>query len=93
LSWTSFFPGADYRSAFMEEVHDLAFHGQGGFPISEVWDLPIAHRRYHIKMIIKYREQQQEQIDQAKGKTPMGKKELPQIPVSKKPTYTTNIKS
>lgn len=44
-------------------------------------------------MIIKYREQQQEQIDQAKGKTPMGKKELPQMPASKKPTYTTNIKS
>lgn len=77
----------------MEEVHDLAFHGQGGFPISDVWDLPVPYRRYHIKMIIKYREQQQEQIDEAKGKTPMGKKQLPQAPVSKKPTYTTNIKS
>lgn len=93
MSWTSFFQGADYRSAFMEEVHNLAFHGQGGFPISEVWDLPIPHRRYHIKMIVKYREQQQEQIDEAKGKVPMDKKKLHQPPVSKKPTYTTNIKS
>jgi len=77
----------------MEEVHDLAFHGQGGFPISDVWDIPVPYRKYHIKMIIKYREQQQEQIDEAKGKIPMDKKKVHQPPVSKKPTYTTNIKS
>jgi hypothetical protein len=44
-------------------------------------------------MIVKYREQQQADIDEMKGKVPMDKKQVHQPPVPKKPTYTTNIKS
>lgn len=77
----------------MEEVHDLAYHGQGGFPISDVWDMPVPYRRYHIRKINKYQEERQEQLDEARGKTSMSSNKLHQPPVSKKPTYTTNIKS
>ena len=76
----------------MQEVHDLAYHGQGGFPISDVWDLPVPYRRYHIRMINKYQEERLEQIEESKGSKSMSKSvEKPNIP--KKPTYTTNIKS
>ena len=76
----------------MEEVHDLAYHGQGGFPISEVWDLPIPYRRYHIRMINKFQQQRQEEIENLKGNKPAAKSvEKPNIP--KKPTYSTNLKS
>lgn len=76
----------------MEEVHDLAYHGQGGFPISEVWDLPIPYRRYHIRMINKFQKERQEEIENLKGNKPAAKSvEKPNIP--KKPTYSTNLKS
>jgi len=92
LSWTSFFPGAGYRSAFMQEVHDLAFHGQGGFPISDVWDMPVPYRRYHIRTISKYNEDRQTEYDEARGKKSQDRS-IQKPPISKKPTYTTNIKS
>jgi hypothetical protein len=76
----------------MQEVHDLAYHGQGGFPISDVWDLPVPYRRYHIRAIANYNKEKQEEIDDLKGKKPLGKSiQKPNIP--NKPTYTTNIKS
>lgn len=75
----------------MEEVHDLAYHGQGGFPISEVWELPVPYRRYHIRMINKFQEERQQEIENIKGNNPSKSVEKPNIP--KKPTYTTNLKS
>jgi hypothetical protein len=76
----------------MEEVHDLAYHGQGGFPISDVWDMPVPYRRYHIRMISKFNKERQEEIDNIRGDN------NPQKPISKpnipnKPTYTTSVKS
>jgi hypothetical protein len=35
----------------MTEVHDLVYHGGGGFVYSEVWNMPISNRRYHIHKI------------------------------------------
>jgi len=35
----------------MDEVHDLTYHGGGGFIYSEVWSMPIMTRRYHIRKI------------------------------------------
>jgi hypothetical protein len=35
----------------MEEVHDLVYHGGGGFIYSDVWVMPIMTRRYHIRKI------------------------------------------
>ena len=35
----------------MNEIHDLVYHGGGGFIYSEVWQMPIMTRRYHINKI------------------------------------------
>ncbi len=76
----------------MQEVHDLAYHGQGGFPISDVWEMPIPYRRYHIRAINDYIKKRQEEHDNAMGKKPLDKN-LDKPNISKKPTYTSNIKS
>jgi len=76
----------------MEEVHSLAYHGQGGFPISDVWDLPVPHRRYHIRMINKHIEEKNEEMEKARGsKTNTKSLDKPNLPP--KPTYTSNVKS
>ena len=41
------------------EVHDLTYHGGGGFTYSEVYNMPIYLRRYSIRRINKHLEENQ----------------------------------
>jgi hypothetical protein len=54
------FPGPEYRSVFMNECFELVYHGGGGFSWSEVWNMPISHRRYNIKKIQEFLEMKAE---------------------------------
>ena len=38
----------------MSEVHDLVYHGRGGFPYETVYNMPITYRKYHIRKIQEY---------------------------------------
>jgi hypothetical protein len=49
----------------MEEVHDLTYHGGGGFIYSEVWNLPIMTRRYHIRKINEFLQKKAEAEEKA----------------------------
>ena len=54
----------------MNEVHDLVYHGGGGFIWSEVWDMPISNRRYHIHKINEFLKKKAEAEEAAaKGST------------------------
>jgi hypothetical protein len=52
-----------YRKTLLEEIHDLCFHGNGGFTYSEVYSLPIGRRKFHIQKISDYFKKQNEQIN------------------------------
>jgi len=58
----------DYKLVYMSEIHDLVFHGGGGFIWSEVYEMPIVTRRFHIRKINDFNEKQQEAYDKAQGK-------------------------
>lgn len=51
----------------MTEVHDLVYHGNGGFIYSEVYNMPIQVRKFHIRKINDHIEKQNEEIERAKG--------------------------
>lgn len=51
VTWYPLFPSPEYKSVFMNECFELVYHGGGGFSWSEVWNMPILHRRYNIKKI------------------------------------------
>jgi len=40
-----------YKVSLIEEIHDLVYHGNGGFNYESVYNMPILHRRIHIKRI------------------------------------------
>jgi len=42
------------------------FHGGGGFKHSEVYNMPIWMRRYHIQKINEYNKKQNEEIEKAR---------------------------
>lgn len=41
----------------MEEVHMLCQHGNG-FNYTEVYEMPIRYRQYHLKKVVEFLEQQ-----------------------------------
>jgi len=47
------------------EVHDLTYHGGGGFTYSEVYNMPIYLRRYSIRRINEHLENQKEAQENA----------------------------
>ena len=59
----------------MTEIHDLTYHGGGGFIYSEVWQMPVMTRRYHIKKINEFLQKKSEAEEKAmKGSNTMDAK-------------------
>ena len=59
----------------MGEVHDLVYFGGGGFIYTDVWEMPIMTRRYHIRKINEYLEKKAEvEKEASKGSNTMDAK-------------------
>mgnify|MGYP003133203901 FL=1 len=67
---------SNYRQLLYTEIHDLVFHGGGGFIHSEVYNMPIWLRRYHIDRINEFNKKQQEEIEKAQGRSNIGDGEI-----------------
>ena len=66
-----------YRKLLFDQIHFLVFHGGGGFQHSEVYNMPIWLRRFHIQSISEYNKDQNEKVEKAKkgnqsSKIPLG---------------------
>jgi len=60
-----------YRVSLFNQVHDLVYHGGGGFIYSEIYNMPIWLRKFHINKISEYNQEQNDKIEQSqKGSTP-----------------------
>ena len=55
-----------YRSIVFQQIHDLVYHGGGGFIHSEVYNMPIWLRSFHISLINETHKKQNEEIEKAK---------------------------
>ena len=79
-----------YRSSLFSQMHDLVFHGGGGFIHSEVYNMPIWMRRFHIHKINEHNIKQNEEYENKNKNTssPSNKPMGPNI----SPSSTYNIK-
>ncbi len=50
-----------YRNILFAQIHDLVYHGGGGFIHSEVYNMPIWMRQFHLKTINKFLKDQHEE--------------------------------
>jgi hypothetical protein len=57
-------------------VHDLVFHGGGGFQYTEVYNMPIWLRKFHTNKISEYNKDQNEKMEKAKKDTPPNKNQV-----------------
>lgn len=61
-----------YRSILFGQLHDLVYHGGGGFIHSEVYNMPVWLRRFHITKINEHVEKQNKEQRQAQGNEQVG---------------------
>lgn len=93
-----FLPGPEYRSVFMNEVFELTYHGGGGFSYFDVWNMPVSHRKYHLRKIKEYlqlvEDKRNEQMQQVTERTDMSKFKIPEHvkQASKDFSYVSNVK-
>jgi len=60
LESTFFGLTSEYRGHLFTQIHDLVYHGNGGFIHSEIYNMPIWMRRFHIQKISEFHKKQQE---------------------------------
>lgn len=83
----------------MTEIFELVYHGGGGFSYSEVWNMPVTHRRFNLKKINEYLEKVEEYKDKQK-ETLTEKSDLTTVKVpdqvnkasQKQPSYISKVK-
>ena len=61
-----------YRVDLFNQIHDLVYHGGGGFIHSEVYNMPTWLRRFHIGKINDFIEKQNEEQRKAQGNEQIG---------------------
>ena len=54
-----------YRNNLFTQIHDLVFHGGGGFQHLEVYNMPIWLRKFHIQKINEHNKKQREELEKA----------------------------
>jgi len=80
-----------YRKLIFDQVHDLVFHGGGGFQYYDVYNMPIWLRRFHIQKISEFNKEENEKMEKAqKGQSNENSTMGPNI--NPNPSSTYNFK-
>jgi len=84
----------------MTEVFELTYHGGGGFTYSEVWNMPVPHRKFSLKKIEEFLNKVEEKRNESKQvvteNTNMSKFQMPDAvkkAMEKGPTFVSKAKS
>jgi hypothetical protein len=80
----------NYRKSIWIEIHDLVYHGNGGFIHSEVYDMPIWLRKFHISQINKFHKKQDEEMKKAQGQSDMGDGKIKRPNINPSSVYNFN---
>ena len=78
---------SNYRTIIFQQIHDLVYHGGGGFIHSEVYNMPIWLRKFHIQSINEHIKKENEKIEKAKGQSQMGDGKIARPNINPSSTY------
>ena len=76
-----------YRVSIFKQIHEIVFHGKGGYDFDTVYNMPIWLRNFTFRSIQEFYEKEQEEYDKVNKKSQTLKGG--QI---KKPTYSTRAR-
>ena len=55
-----------HRIQFLTQIHEICFHGQGGYSWTEVYEMPLWLRKFVYQKIKEHYDKQAKQAEQAK---------------------------
>lgn len=58
----------EYRAKFLTQIHEICFYGQGGYSWPVIYSMPIWLRRFTYQKIKEHYDNQNKEIEKAKGK-------------------------
>mgnify|MGYP004320776675 FL=1 len=79
-----------YRTILFTQIHDLVYHGGGGFLHTEVYNMPVWMRRFHIQKINEWNKKQQEEYDKLNNKSNMGDGQIQRPNIDPSSIYNFN---
>ena len=57
----------EYRAALFSQLHDIVFHGNGGYSFETVYEFPIWLRKYTHRSLIEYYEKKNKAQEKQSG--------------------------
>ena len=81
----------DYRLYLFKQIHEIIFHGNGGYDWNTIYNMPIWLRRFTFETLREHYEKQNEAAEKQqntlknKGKSDISRPNI----APKQPTYTT----
>jgi len=59
----------EFRKSVFDQIHQIVFHGKGGYDWSTVYNMPIWLRKYTFKLIKDYYDEENDKIKGAQSKS------------------------
>ena len=80
----------DYRLFLFKQIHEIVFHGNGGYDWNTVYNMPIWLRRFTFETLREHYEKQKEETDKQQSMLKnKSNKDIPRQNIApKQPTYT-----
>jgi len=91
LDLTFFGLTQDYRLSLFSQIHEIIFHGNGGYDWNTIYNMPIWLRRFTFNKLKEHYDKQKEEAEKQqnmlknKGKSDVARPNI----APKQPTYTT----
>ena len=87
LGWAFFGLTPEYRNILFTQIHDLVYHGGGGFKHEEVYNMPTWMRKFHLKKIQQFLEEKYEKEKEEVNKHKSPSKSIMGPNISPSSTY------
>ena len=79
---------SEYRNALFSQIHEIVFHGKGGFDYDTVYNMPIWLRTFTFDEMRKFYSDQNKAMKKGNKKLD----DMPTGPAIRQPDYTTKAR-
>ena len=98
MKWVLAFFGLtpEYRLSLFRQIHEIVFHGNGGYDWQTIYDMPIWLRTFTFNLIKQHYDEQNERIEEQNNMLTnqnSSKTEIARPNITPKSAYTTSNKA
>jgi len=81
----------EYRSNLFSQIHEIVFHGQGGYDWGTIYDMPIWLRNFTFKKLEEYYDKQNEAQNKANNQLKNDPKQISRPNINPSNVYNASV--